>query len=64
MSTSYIAETYSVEIVEKTAYVTALKDSSDSHGLTNGNDFVGNKEECKDFINSKNITEIYGFRNE
>ncbi len=62
MSTSYIKETYSVEIIGNTAYVTQLKDSSDSHGLAKGTDFIGNKEECKSFIdNSKNVTEIYGF---
>ena len=60
MSTKYNIETYSVEIFDKVAYVTALKDSSDSHGLAKGNDFVGTKEKCKEFIKSKNIIEIYG----
>ena len=60
MSTKYNIETYSVEIFDKVAYVTALKDSSDSHGLAKGNDFIGTKEKCKEFIKSKNITEVYG----
>ncbi len=61
MSTAYNTETYSVEIVNKIAYVTALKDSSDSHGLSKGNDFMGSKEECKAFLESRGITKIYGF---
>jgi len=61
MSTVYNTKTYSVEIVGEVAYVTALKDSSDSHGLVKGNDFMGDKEACKAFIKSKGITKIYGF---
>lgn len=60
----YETETYSVEIVNDVAYATALKDSSDYHGLAKGNDFMGSKEECLEFISSKNITKIFGFKND
>ncbi len=62
MSTKYNTDTYGVEVVEKVAYVTPLKDSSDSHGLAKGNDFMGTKEECLNFIKSKDITRIHGFK--
>ena len=51
---------YSIEIVNEVAYITALTDSSDSHGLCKGNDFMGTKEECETFIKSNNISKIYG----
>ena len=62
MSISYDTETFGVEIVDKVAYVTALKDSSDYHGLAKGNDFMGSEEECRAYIESKGVTKIYGFK--
>jgi hypothetical protein len=55
-----MSEIYSVEIIDDIAYVTPLKDSSDSHGLAKGNDFIGTKNECEKFISSKEINKIYG----
>ena len=55
-------EIYSIEIVDNVAYATAIKDSSDSHGLCKGNDFLGTKEECLEYIKIKNITKVYGLK--
>ena len=53
-------ECYAVEIIDNTAYCTFIDDLSDYHPSVKDSDFVGTKKECADFIDSKNIDDIYG----